>query len=70
MPSYAQLVRRLTDEYLCHGLSHRAALAEPKDLVWLLAPYARDGLAQAEAAADAPSLHSALEDGMSTSCRD
>ena len=43
-------------EYLARALSHRAALAEPKDLAWLLASYARDGLARVEAAGDAPSL--------------
>ena len=31
-------------EYLCRALSHRAALVEPRDLAWLLASYARDGL--------------------------
>ena len=36
-------------EYLARALSHRAALAEPKDLAWLLASYARDGLARVEA---------------------
>ena len=30
-------------EYLARALSHRAALAEPRDLAWLLASYARDG---------------------------
>ena len=30
-------------EYLARVLSHRTALAEPKDLAWLLASYARDG---------------------------
>ncbi|MDE0696030.1 MAG: hypothetical protein OXH76_09395 [Boseongicola sp.] len=29
---------------------------EPKDLAWLLASYARDGLARVEAAGDAPAL--------------
>ena len=44
-------------EYLCRALSHRAALTEPKDLAWLLASYARDGLARIEAAGDdAPQL--------------
>ena len=43
-------------EYLCRALSHRARLAEPRDLAWLLASYARDGLARVEAAGDAPSL--------------
>ena len=54
-------------EYLARALSHRAALAEPKDLAWLLASYARDGLARVEAAGDAPSLkavRSALEEAL------
>ena len=51
-------------EYLCRVLSHRATLAEPRDLAWLLASYARDGLARVETAGHAPSLgavRSALE---------
>ena len=54
-------------EYLARALSHRAALAEPKDLAWLLASYARDGLARVEAAGDAPALatvRAALEDAL------
>ena len=54
-------------EYLCRALSHQAALAEPKDLAWLLASYARDGLARVEAAGDAPSLEAvrkALEEAL------
>ena len=54
-------------EYLRRALSHRAALAEPKDLAWLLASYARDGLSRVEAAGDAPSLaavRSALEEAL------
>ena len=54
-------------EYLARTLSHRAALAEPKDLAWLLASYARDGLARVEATGDAPSLkavRSALEEAL------
>ena len=54
-------------EFLARALSHRAALAEPKDLAWLLASYARDGLARVEAAGDAPALatvRSALEDAL------
>ena len=50
-----------------NALSHRAALTEPKDLAWLLASYARDGLARVEAAGDAPSLkavRSALEEAL------
>ena len=43
------------------------ALAEPKDLAWLLASYARDGLARVEAAGDSASLsavRSALEEAL------
>ena len=48
-------------------MSHRAELVDPKDLAWLLASYARDGLARVEAAGDTPSLQavrSALEDAL------
>ena len=54
-------------EYLLRALSHRAALVEPRDLAWLLASYARDGLARVEAAGDAPSLaavRGALEEAL------
>ncbi len=54
-------------EYLARALSHRATLAEPKDLAWLLASYARDGLARVEAAGGAPQLaavRSALEEAL------
>lgn len=54
-------------EYLCRALSHRATLVEPKDLAWLLASYARDGLTRVEAVGDTPSLkavRSALEDAL------
>ena len=54
-------------EYLARALSHRAALTEPKDLAWLLASYARDGLARVDAAGGAPQLavvRSALEDAL------
>ena len=54
-------------EYVARALSHRAALAEPRDLAWLLASYARDGLSRVEAAGDAPSLRvvrNALEDAL------
>lgn len=36
-------------EYLARALSHRARLAEPRDLAWLLGSYARDGLARVAA---------------------
>ncbi len=48
-------------------LSHSASLTEPKDLAWLLASYARDGLARVEAAGDTTSLdmvRSALEESL------
>ncbi len=54
-------------EYLCRALSHRATLVDPKDVAWLLASYARDGLARVEAAGDLPSLRglrSALEEAL------
>ena len=52
-------------EYLARALSHQAALTEPKDLAWLLASYARDGLSRLEAAGNPASLaalRSALEE--------
>ncbi|MXY51546.1 MAG: N-6 DNA methylase, partial [Gammaproteobacteria bacterium] len=54
-------------EYLARALSHSASLAEPRDLAWLLASYARDGLARVDSADDAPSLtalRSALEEAL------
>ena len=54
-------------EFLCRALAHGAALAEPKDLAWLLASYARDGLARVTAAGDSPALgalRAALEDAL------
>ena len=54
-------------EYLCRALSHPATLVEPRDVAWLLASYARDGLARVEAAGDTPSLagiRSAFEEAL------
>ncbi len=54
-------------EYLARALSHQAALADPRDLAWLLASYARDGLGRVERAEDSPALgvvRSALEDAL------
>ena len=54
-------------EYLCRALAHSASITEPRDLAWLMASYARDGLARVEAAGDALSLHtvrSALEEAL------
>ena len=48
-------------EYLRRALAHRATLADPKDLAWLLASYARDGLARVEAAGDGDSLEAVRE---------
>ncbi len=65
--AFAREVGAGLGEYLARALAHRAALAEPKDLAWLLASYARDGLARIEAAGDTPSLvtvRSALEEAL------
>ncbi|MYA07356.1 MAG: N-6 DNA methylase [Holophagales bacterium] len=63
----AQKVGRGLGEYLARALSHQAALADPQDLAWLLASYARDGLERVERAGDSPSLgavRSALEEAL------
>ena len=65
--AFAARVGAALGEYLSRALSHRATLAEPRDLAWHLASYARDGLARVEAAGDEPSLHAvraALEDAL------
>ena len=65
--AFARAVGAGLGEYLSRALSHRAALAEPKDLAWLLASYARDGLARVEAAGEAPALaavRAALEEAL------
>ena len=54
-------------EYLIRMLSHSASLTEPRDVAWLLASYARDGLARVEKAGDATSLatlRQALEESL------
>ena len=54
-------------EYLTRVLSHAASLTEPKDLAWLLASYARDGLTRVERAGDTTSLatlRTALEESL------
>ena len=64
-------------EYLTRALSHQAAIAEPKDLAWLLASYARDGLSRVEAhrlkgddaLASVEAVCSALEEGARRSLR-
>ena len=65
--AFAREVGAGLGEYLSRALSHRATLVEPKDVAWLLASYARDGLARVEEAGDEPSLHAvreALEDAL------
>ena len=65
--SFANSVGPALAEYLGRALSHRATLAEPRDLARLLASYARDGLARVEASGDASSLNavrSALEEAL------
>ena len=65
--TFARTVGAGLGEYLCRALSHQVALTEPKDLAWLLASYARDGLARVEAADDAPQLttiRTALEEAL------
>jgi len=65
--AFAREVGAGLGEYLARVFSHRAALAEPKDLAWLLASYARDGLARVEAAGNVSSLlavRSAMEDAL------
>ena len=65
--AFANNVGAALGEYLSRALSHRATLAEPKDLAQLLASYARDGLWRVEAAGDAPSLNvvrSAIEEAL------
>ena len=59
--AFAREVGAGLGEYLSRALSHRATLVEPKDVAWLLASYARDGLARVEAAGDEPSLHAVRE---------
>ena len=54
-------------EYLTRMLSHAASLTEPRDVAWLLASYARDGLARVERTGDAASLatlREALEESL------
>ena len=43
-------------EYLTRVLSHATTLTEPRDVAWLLASYARDGLARVERAGDTAAL--------------
>ena len=65
--AFARKVGAGLGEYLIRALSHSTTIVEPRDLAWLMASYARDGLARVEAAGDAPSLRavrSALEEAL------
>ena len=65
--AFANSVGSSLAEYLGRALSHRATLAEPRDLARLLASYARDGLSRMEASSDQPSLNAvrtALEEAL------
>ena len=65
--AFANSVGPALAEYLGRALSHRATLAEPRDLARLLASYARDGLARVEVSGDSSSLNavrSALEEAL------
>ncbi len=65
--AFANSIGPALAEYLGRALSHRATLAEPRDLARLLASYARDGLARVEASGDTSSLNavrSALEEAL------
>ena len=65
--AFAREVGAGLGEYLGRVLSHSASLSEPKDVAWLLASYARDGLVRVEAASDTTSLamvRTALEESL------
>ena len=65
--AFANSVGPALAEYLGRALSHRATLAEPRDLARLLASYARDGLARVDVSGEASSLNtvrSALEEAL------
>ena len=65
--AFAREVGAGLGEYLGRVLSHSALLSEPKDVAWLLASYARDGLSRVEGASDTTSLaavRTALEESL------
>ena len=65
--AFANQVSAGLGEYLMRVLSNNADLVEPKDLAWLLASYARDGLARVGRAGDAATLttlREALEESL------
>ena len=65
--AFAREVGAGLGEYLCRALSHPTTIVEPRDLAWLMASYARDGLARVGASEDSNSLsilRTALEDAL------
>ena len=65
--AFARKVGARLGEYLCRALSHSATIVEPRDLAWLMASYARDGLARVGTSEDSNSLlvlRTALEDAL------
>ena len=65
--AFARRVGTGLGEYLGRALSHPVTIADPKDLAWLLASYARDGLARVEASGDSAQLaavRAGLEEGL------
>ena len=65
--AFAREVGAGLGEYLGRALSHRAEIAEPKDLAWLLASYARDGLSRVQSGGGSPALaavRGALEEAL------
>jgi len=70
--AFAREVGAGLGEYLCRALSHPTTIVEPCDLAWLMASYARDGLARVEASEDShflSPLRSALEDALGVKFR-
>ena len=65
--AFARTVGTGLGEYLGRALSHHARIGEPKDLAWLLASYARDGLARVRLSGDsagAGGVRTALEEAL------
>ena len=65
--AFARKVGTGLGEYLGRALSHHARIGEPKDLAWLLASYARDGLARVRLSGDsagAGGVRTALEEAL------
>ena len=64
---FAQRVGLSLFEYITRVICQKSVLANPKDVAWLLASYARDGLARVEMADDSPMLETvrnALEESL------